>query len=611
MPELQFKGKEFVYNHHLTVPYRPLEMDASKSIGKPNLNGNLIIHGDNLHALKALLPIYAGKVDCIFIDPPYNTGNENWCYNDNVNSQMMREWLSSNPVNADDMLRHDKWCAMMYPRLKLFRELLPEEGLIAITIDNNELADLLLLMDEVFLPENRLACAVWLSNPSGGKQKSALRTGHEYIVIYGGGSPELNKEQMVTGSLDLKDKWGAYAKGREYLKWGASSLRQDRESMFFELRAPDATLVRPIRNDGKEGRWRCSQSHPEIIAILQDAEAAHWERRPFDPGITVKGATERWVPYEKIRDTKRVFGWSTWLDDLATNADGTETIKAIFGEKKFDTPKPVALVEWIIELIADEDALILDSFAGSGTTAHAVLEVNRKDGGNRRFVLVECEDYADTLTAERVRRVIKGYTFEGTQREELLEESVTLNTLKSPDKLLKRVEAIENLDGHRFDHIKKELKGGKLIVTGEKKITECTEGLGGEFTFCTLGEPLDLDKILTGKSLPDYETVAAWVFHTATGESLSASKIRKSIWYVGESAAYHVWLVYKPDLDFLKSNRAALTLELAEKIGNDPERKGKRHLVFAPAKYVPNKTLLPMGVEYAPLPFALYRVEKD
>jgi adenine-specific DNA-methyltransferase len=586
-------------------------MDASKSIGKPNLNGNLIIHGDNLHALKALLPIYAGKVDCIFIDPPYNTGNENWCYNDNVNSQMMREWLSSNPVNADDMLRHDKWCAMMYPRLKLFRELLPEEGLIAITIDNNELADLLLLMDEVFLPENRLACAVWLSNPSGGKQKSALRTGHEYIVIYGGGSPELNKEQMVTGSLDLKDKWGAYAKGREYLKWGASSLRQDRESMFFELRAPDATLVRPIRNDGKEGRWRCSQSHPEIIAILQDAEAAHWERRPFDPGITVKGATERWVPYEKIRDTKRVFGWSTWLDDLATNADGTETIKAIFGEKKFDTPKPVALVEWIIELIADEDALILDSFAGSGTTAHAVLEVNRKDGGNRRFVLVECEDYADTLTAERVRRVIKGYTFEGTQREELLEESVTLNTLKSPDKLLKRVEAIENLDGHRFDHIKKELKGGKLIVTGEKKITECTEGLGGEFTFCTLGEPLDLDKILTGKSLPDYETVAAWVFHTATGESLSASKIRKSIWYVGESAAYHVWLVYKPDLDFLKSNRAALTLELAEKIGNDPERKGKRHLVFAPAKYVPNKTLLPMGVEYAPLPFALYRVEKD
>ena len=167
MPELQFKGKEFVYNHHLTVPFRPPVMDASKSIGKPNLNGNLIMHGDNLEALKALLPLYAGKVDCIFIDPPYNTGNEGWSYNDNVNSPMMREWLSSNPVTIEDTLRHDKWCAMMYPRLRLLRELLAEEGLIAVTIDNNELDDLLLLMDEIFTSENRLACAVWLSDPSG------------------------------------------------------------------------------------------------------------------------------------------------------------------------------------------------------------------------------------------------------------------------------------------------------------------------------------------------------------------------------------------------------------------------------------------------------------
>jgi adenine-specific DNA-methyltransferase len=145
----------------------------------------------------------------------------------------------------------------------------------------------------------------------------------------------------------------------------------------------------------------------------------------------------------------------------------------------------------------------------------------------------------------------------------------------------------------------------------QKKVIERMEGLGGEFTFCTLGEPLDLDNLLTGKHLPDYETVAAWLFHTATGESLNTSKIRKGIWYVGESGAYHVWLVYKPNLDFLKSNKAALTLELAEKIADDSARKGKRHLVFAPAKYVPNKTLLPMGVEYAPLPFALYRMEKD
>jgi adenine-specific DNA-methyltransferase len=144
MPELQFKGKEFVYNHHLTVPYRPLEIDASKSIGNPNLNGNLIIHGDNLDALKALLPLYAGKVDCVFIDPPYNTGNEGWSYNDNVNSPMMREWLSSNPITIEDGLRHDKWCAMMYPRLKLLYELLSEDGSFWMTIPFDNLGELTL-----------------------------------------------------------------------------------------------------------------------------------------------------------------------------------------------------------------------------------------------------------------------------------------------------------------------------------------------------------------------------------------------------------------------------------------------------------------------------------
>ena len=149
MPELLFKGKEFVYNHHLPA-IRPLEMDASKSIGKPNLNGNLIIHGDNLHALKALLPIYAGKVDCIFIDPPYNTGKEGWRYNDNVNSPMLKEWLSSNPVNADDMLRHDKWCAMMYPRLKLLHELLSPKGSLWMTLDDNENHRARLVLDEIF-----------------------------------------------------------------------------------------------------------------------------------------------------------------------------------------------------------------------------------------------------------------------------------------------------------------------------------------------------------------------------------------------------------------------------------------------------------------------------
>ncbi|MGB1088559.1 MAG: DNA methyltransferase, partial [Alphaproteobacteria bacterium] len=154
MTELHFKGKEFVYNHHLSVPFRPLVPDEAKGVGPVDLDGNLIIQGDNLHALKALLPKYAGKVDCIFIDPPYNTGNEGWCYNDNVNAPMIREWFNSNPIGEEDGLRHDKWCAMMWPRLQMLRELLADTGSVWITLDDHEIHRGRHLFDEVFGQQN-------------------------------------------------------------------------------------------------------------------------------------------------------------------------------------------------------------------------------------------------------------------------------------------------------------------------------------------------------------------------------------------------------------------------------------------------------------------------
>lgn len=165
MPELHFKGKEFVYNHHLSVPYRPLVPQADKSVGATHdLNGNLIIQGDNLHALKALLPLYAGKVDCVFIDPPYNTGNEGWCYNDNVNSPMLKDWLASNPIGIEDGLRHDKWLAMMYPRIKLLHELLSDTGSFWMTLDDNEIHRARAMLDEIFGEDAFAACIVWQKN---------------------------------------------------------------------------------------------------------------------------------------------------------------------------------------------------------------------------------------------------------------------------------------------------------------------------------------------------------------------------------------------------------------------------------------------------------------
>ena len=184
MTELNFKGKEFVYNHHLAVPFRPLVPHEDKGIGPVALDGNLVIHGDNLHALKALLPLYAGRVDCIFIDPPYNTGKEDWCYNDKVNAPMIKEWLNSNPVGIEDGLRHDKWCTMMWPRLRLLHELLADEGSIWITLDDNEVHRARSVLDEIF-GEQAFVCKIATQSNKRGQTYKRIAKTHEYILVYG------------------------------------------------------------------------------------------------------------------------------------------------------------------------------------------------------------------------------------------------------------------------------------------------------------------------------------------------------------------------------------------------------------------------------------------
>lgn len=550
MAQIQFKGKSFVQNHHLLVKYHELIPKKDKSLtDKVSLHDNLIIHGDNLKALKALLPLYAGKVQLICIDPPYNTGNEKWRFNDNVNSPMMQEWMGKE-VDREDLTRHDKWLCMMTPRLKLLREFLRRDGIIAITIDDNEAHRLGLIMDEVFGEDCRMACAPWLAEPSGGKEKTGLRGGHEYILIYHNGDPSsITQEERSTGKLDRTDKFGKYRKGRELRKWGGTSLRTDRPGQWFALKGPDSADVYPIRNDGKEGHWRWGPNNPQMQKILKDPELAHWEKRPYNNNITCNGQWERWVPYAKIRDKKRSIGWSTWLDTYGFNADGTRELKEIFGKKAFDTPKPKALYEWIISLHCDENAIVLDSFAGSGTTAHAVLSLNREDGGNRKFILVECEDYADKITAERVRRVIKG------------------------------------VPNAKDENVKK--------------------GLGGTFSYFELGKPIELESILSGDGLPTYEELARYIFYTATGEEFDLKALNEKKNFVGESSNYEVYLFYEPDIEKLKN--IALTLERAKSIGK-PD--GKRRLVFAPTKYLDQAHLDELRIDFAQLPFEIYELAR-
>ena len=409
MATLSWIGREAVVDHHERVESRPLREVVELARGDVD-SGNLIIQGDNLLALKALLPEYRGKVKCLYVDPPYNTGMDGWVYNDNVDSPAMKRWLADIGAPTDRMDRRDRWLTMMYPRLHLAKHLLSRNGLLAVSIDDREVSVLGVLLDEIFGAKNRLACAPWLAEPSGGKEKTGLRAGHEYLFIYhNGDDTSLTRETRSTGELNLKDRWGRYRKGRELTKWGGISRREDRPGQWFSMRTPDGVEVWPIRNDGVEGHWRWGKEH-SMLPILEEPDRAHWELRAFDDGVTWNGLHERWVPYEKVRETSKSIGWSTWLDSHGFNADATRELKDILGHKAFDTPKPLALLRWLIALHSDDDALVLDLFAGSGTTAHAVLDLNRDDGGKRRFVLMEMEpSVAIGITAERVGRVAQGY----------------------------------------------------------------------------------------------------------------------------------------------------------------------------------------------------------
>jgi adenine-specific DNA-methyltransferase len=619
MPEIVFKGKEYVYNHHLSVPYRPLVAHADKSVGAPDLAGNLIIHGDNLAALKSLLPRYAGKVDLVFIDPPYNTGNEGWCYSDNVSSPIMREWLSSNPVDGDDLLRHDKWLCMMWPRLVLLRELLSERGSLWMTLDDNEVHRARMVLDEVFGEQSFVATCIWRKNFSPKPGAKYFSEDHDYLLVVAKDKASWRPQMLDrTAEMDARfensddDPRGPWTSGdlsaRNYYSEGT-----------YPIECPSG---RVIEGPPPGTYWRVKkQKFLDLAADNRIWWGADGDNQPrlkrFLSEVKQGRVPQTFWNHGEVGHTQDAKRTLLEMGLIRTQEDGSMT------------PKPVPLIERVIELACEEEALILDSFAGSGTTAHAVLKANAKDGGTRRFILVESEDYADTLTAERVRRAIHGYAWEGTQRETLLERKITFTELKKADALIAQVESIKAREGlghggdladraagatPRFDKIEAKVDDGVLRVEGVRKVSERAPGLGGSFTYCTLGDAIDLEKLLSGEHLPSPQALGEWLFHTATGGTMSPPPKPAPTWYLSEAADRHVWLVYQPALAFLKSPQAALTLTLAQTIaawGAQADEKAgvrrKGHLVFAPAKYLSNKQLREHGIEYAPLPFALYR----
>ncbi len=481
-------------------------------------------------------------------------------YNDRVNSPLMQAWFAQNsPVDGEDLERHDKWLCMMWPRLHLLKELLADDGVIFVSIDDHEQWRLLGIMEEIFGENNFLDTLVLIQN-LGAVSGKWLREVNEHVHIFAKDASRVNMGTFIKTPPKegwYKDKRGDYRLGSGLVRIGMSGTPEDRPNLHFPIF---------IGTDLSISTKRRSSSNTEIYPTDGQGKAAVWrwgkqkiEREPHN--LLIKPHKRMGYQFTiKIRPSDadgnfREKPTSLWNKTQYSAANGTNTIKTIFdGQRLFDFPKAVPFVADLLRFAnVGPGDIVLDSFAGSGTTAHAVLALNKEDGGNRRFILIECEDYADSITAERVRRVIRG-------------------------------------------------------VPGAKD-ESLREGLGGAFTYCTLGAPITIEGMLRGDALPTYSALAAWLLHTACGASSGANALERlnedGLFHRGDATDYY--LLYEPDADYLRGNEAILNEERAERIGEASRRDEKTAIVFGAGKYVGQRALTHMGVTFCQLPYELHQ----
>ncbi len=459
MPFLDWYGRRAVENYHHKVPYHILKRNDNYSVGEPG-SGNLVVQGDNLVALKALLPYYAGQVKCIYIDPPYNTGTENWVYNDNVNSPEIKQWLGKVVgKEAEDLSRHDKWLCMMYPRLQLLKQFLREDGAIFVSIDDNEVASLRLIMDEIFGQRNFIASIIWQKVYSPKNSAKYISQDHDYILLYA-----RNKDKWRPNLISRTEKQDKAYKNpdndpRGPWKTSDLSARNYYSKGTYPIMCPSGRVISgpPIGN-----YWRVSEE--DFLKL--DADNRIWWGKNGDSIPQIKrflsevkqGVVPQTLwPYTEVGHTQEAKQELVGMVEFEDSAS------------VFITPKPTRLIKRILEISTDKDSLILDSFAGSGTTGHAVLSQNVEDGGNRKFILVEMEaNICRTVTTQRLAKAINGYF---------------------------------------------PIKAGKERVLG----------LGSGFDFCELGEPLFTAEGRINESVT-YSDLAHHIFFIETGTPLEARK---------------------------------------------------------------------------------------
>lgn len=530
MPTLDWLGKKAVVNHHREVPTRLLHCDSELSFGDPEA-GNLLVEGDNLEALKALLPYYAGKVKCIYIDPPYNTGNEGWVYNDNVNSPEIRAWLGSVVGReAEDLSRHDKWLCMMYPRLRLLKDFLRDDGVIFVSIDDNEIANLLAVMNEVFGQQNFVNSIAWQKRYSR-ENRGDIGDAHEHILLYAkskaGFSGSFNKVPLDEKSAAIYKNPNGDPRGR----WRVIPMTAQgfRPNQMYPITTPSGRVITP-----PEGRcW--SLIEPEFEKQRAAGRVAFGKKGDSAPGL---------IRY--LDEVEGLVPWTWWPHGEVGHTDeAKKEIMALDLGVAFDTPKPVRLLKRIIEIATSPGDLILDSFAGSGTTGVAAAQ----EVQGRNFILIEMEhDVARGVTAERLKRVINGYG------------------------------------------------RGKA---GEPK--RQVQGHGGGFRYCTLGRPLfdEWGSVSEGVTFAD---LAAFVFFSDTGTPIP-NKAKEGTSLLGAFKGRAIHLLYAPGSAGIANSAAGnvLTLSLLEAL---PPFDGPR-VVYAEGCTVPNERLAVENVVFKQVPYQL------
>ena len=386
MPVLDWIGKKAVVNHHREVPYRLIKCDRARSVGDAE-TGNLLMQGDNLEAMKALLPYYAGKVKCIYIDPPYNTGNEGWVYNDNVNSPEMLAWLGRVVgKETEDLSRHDKWLCMMYPRLRLLKDLLAPEGAIFISIDDNEVHNLIALMNEIFGVNKFVANIVWQKRTSR-ENRSAIGDSHDFIVVYAAAGKDAWKK--VRNKLPPNDKGFSNPDNDPKGKWRSIpfSAQGFRENQMYVIETPTGKKLRPPKG-------RCWGATEPVF------EAYRAEGRVYFP----KGGNGRPRIKTYMGEEEGLVPSTIWFaKDVGDNERAKKEVLALFpDDEAFDTPKPEALMQSIIAISTNPGDLVLDSFLGSGTTAAVAMKMGRQVIG------VEMGEHAETVAGRRLKQVVEG-----------------------------------------------------------------------------------------------------------------------------------------------------------------------------------------------------------